>query len=307
MKNILNRTKVVILAIMALVLFSACTPKKTVQVQGDVNKENTIKITVTFYPLYVLLSNITDGIEGVELSVLAPADTGCLHDYQLTTKDMKKIEDCDILVANGSGMEDFIEKILSTKKDSLILATEGFGLVDNNSHVWVSPQGAIYETQKIVEGLVHLNPENAAKYVQNGNAYLAKLEELTKYMHSMLDEYKGKKIVTFHEAFPYFASEFGLEIASVIEREPGEVPGPKELKEQIEEINSILAAGNKIALFAEPQYSSKAAEIIAKETGLKVYELDPCVTGDFNSATLKDSYIINMKKNAEVLKEALAD
>ena len=123
----------------------------------------------------------------------------------------------------------------------------------------------------------------------------------------MLDEYKGKKIVTFHEAFPYFASEFGLEIASVIEREPGEVPGPKELKEQIEEINSILAAGNKIALFAEPQYSSKAAEIIAKETGLKVYELDPCVTGDFNSATLKDSYIINMKKNAEVLKEALAD
>ena len=306
MKNILNRTKVVILAIMALVLFSACTPKKTVQVQGDVNKENTIKITVTFYPLYVSLLNITDGVERIELSLLAPPDTGCLHDYQLTTKDMKKIENSNILVANGAGMEDFIEKILETKKDSLIIASEGFELTDNNSHVWVSPEGAIHQTQRIVEGLSHLDPSNATKYVMNGNAYLLKLQNLRNHMHSILDEYSGKKIVTFHEAFPYFASEFNLEIASVIEREPGEAPGPKELKEQISEINSIISDGNKIALFAEPQYSSSAAEIIAKETGLKVYELDPCVTGNLKSEYIKDSYITAMKKNAEVLKEALA-
>ena len=140
----------------------------------------------------------------------------------------------------------------------------------------------------------------------NGNAYLLKLQNLRNHMHSILDEYSGKKIVTFHEAFPYFASEFNLEIASVIEREPGEAPGPKELKEQISEINSIISDGNKIALFAEPQYSSSAAEIIAKETGLKVYELDPCVTGNLKSECIKDSYITAMKKNAEVLKEALA-
>ena len=250
--------------------------------------------------------NITDGVEGIELSLLAPPDTGCLHDYQLTTKDMKKIENSNILVANGAGMEDFIEKILETKKDSLIIASEGFELTDNNSHVWVSPEGAIHQTQRIVEGLSHLDPSNATKYVMNGNAYLLKLQNLRNHMHSILDEYSGKKIVTFHEAFPYFASEFNLEIASVIEREPGEAPGPKELKEQISEINSIISDGNKIALFAEPQYSSSAAEIIAKETGLKVYELDPCVTGNLKSEYIKDSYITAMKKNAEVLKEALA-
>lgn len=306
MNNTNNRKKLAFFMTAAIFLLSSCSPKKATAVQPNNTDTNTIKITATFYPLYVSLLNITDGVEGIELSLLAPPDTGCLHDYQLTTKDMKKIENSNILVANGAGMEDFIEKILETKKDSLIIASEGFELTDSNSHVWVSPEGAIHQTQRIVEGLSHLDPSNATKYVMNGNAYLLKLQNLRNHMHSILDEYSGKKIVTFHEAFPYFASEFNLEIASVIEREPGEAPGPKELKEQISEINSIISGGNKIALFAEPQYSSSAAEIIAKETGLKVYELDPCVTGNLKSEYIKDSYITAMKKNAEVLKEALA-
>lgn len=306
MNNTNNRKNLAFFLVAAIFLLSSCSPKKATAVQPNNTDTNTIKITATFYPLYVSLLNITDGVEGIELSLLAPPDTGCLHDYQLTTKDMKKIENSNILVANGAGMEDFIEKILETKKDSLIIASEGFELTDNNSHVWVSPEGAIHQTQRIVEGLSHLDPSNATKYVMNGNAYLLKLQNLRNHMHSILDEYSGKKIVTFHEAFPYFASEFNLEIASVIEREPGEAPGPKELKEQISEINSIISDGNKIALFAEPQYSSSAAEIIAKETGLKVYELDPCVTGNLKSEYIKDSYITAMKKNAEVLKEALA-
>lgn len=306
MNNTNNRKNLAFFMAAAIFLLSSCSPKKATAVQPNNTDTNTIKITATFYPLYVSLLNITDGVEGIELSLLAPPDTGCLHDYQLTTKDMKKIENSNILVANGAGMEDFIEKILETKKDSLIIASEGFELTDSNSHVWVSPEGAIHQTQRIVEGLSHLDPLNATKYVMNGNAYLLKLQNLRNHMHSILDEYSGKKIVTFHEAFPYFASEFNLEISSVIEREPGEAPGPKELKEQISEINSIISDGNKIALFAEPQYSSSAAEIIAKETGLKVYELDPCVTGNLKSEYIKDSYITAMKKNAEVLKEALA-
>lgn len=306
MNKAFNRIKVAFLMFTAVLFMSSCTQKKAPAVQPEKADENTIKITATFYPLYVLLLNITDGIDGVELSMLAPPDTGCLHDYQLTTKDMKKIESCNILVANGSGMEDFIEKILETKKDSLIIASEGFELTDNNSHVWVSPTGAIHETQRIVEGLSHLDPRNATKYVMNGNAYLAKLQSLRSSMHSILDEFSGQKIITFHEAFPYFASEFNLEIATVIEREPGEAPSPKELAEQIQQIKSIVSGGTKIALFAEPQYSSSAADIIAKETGLKVFELNPCVTGSFKADDAKDSYINTMKKNAEVLKEALA-
>ena len=138
MNNTNNRKKLAFFMAAAIFLLSSCSPKKATAVQPNNTDTNTIKITATFYPLYVSLLNITDGVEGIELSLLAPPDTGCLHDYQLTTKDMKKIENSNILVANGAGMEDFIEKILETKKDSLIIASEGFELTDNNSHVWVS-------------------------------------------------------------------------------------------------------------------------------------------------------------------------
>jgi zinc transport system substrate-binding protein len=119
-------------------------------------------------------------------------------------------------------------------------------------------------------------------------------------MHQELDKLPNKQIITFHEAFPYFAAEFSLKIAAVIEREPGSEPTPKEMEETIDKIK---AAGIK-ALFAEPQYPVKAADAIAKETGAKVYTLNPAVTGEATQAAI-DDYIKIMEQNLAVLKEAL--
>ena len=97
-----------------------------------------------------------------------------------------------------------------------------------------------------------------------------------------------------------FAKEFNLNIVDVIEREPGTEPSPKELEETIDKVKELKVK----ALFAEPQYPAKAAEVIAKETGAKVYTLDPAVTGE-SKADAYDDYINTMKKNLDVLKEAL--
>lgn len=262
-----------------------------------------IKITASFYPIYIMLLNLTDGIDDVEVSLLAPAETGCLHDYQLTTGDMKLIEKCDILVVNGSGMEDFFDKAFSMKKGSLIVASDGFELLDGNPHVWVSVSGAIYEVQKITEGLCALDSKNSESYKKNSLAYIEKLNVLEQKMKSALASFAGKKIITFHEAFPYFAKEFGFEISAVIEQEPGTVPSAKELAKIIERIKSVTSLGEDVALFAEPQYSSNAAKIIAKETGLSVYELDPCVNGQLK----KNAYIEGMEKNLSVLMNAFSE
>lgn len=280
--------------------FGSCSHKKGIN-------ENTIKITATFYPIYVLLLNITDGISGIQLSMLAPTDTGCLHDYQLTTGDMKKIEECSILVANGAEMENFLDKLLELKSDKVIIAAEGFPLVEENPHVWVSPRGAQYMAKQITRELSVLDPAHSQQYENNCQIYVSKLDELCSQMHSILDQHAGKKIVTFHEAFPYFADEFNLKIESVIEREPGTAPSPRELAELVNSINSILAGETRIALFAEPQYSSSAAQVIARETGLNIYELDPCVTGNSSVSEARDSYINAMKNNAIVLGQALSD
>lgn len=237
----------------------------------------------------------------MELSTLAPANTGCLHDYQLTTKDMKAIESCDILVANGAGMEDFLEKALSIKQDRMIVAADGYQLVDDNAHVWVSPAGALYEVQHIAEGLEKLDSAHSDLYKKNADAYAAKLTALEKEMHESLDQFAGTKVITFHEAFPYFTAEFKLNAVAVIERDAGTEPSARELADLITTIKEAQAGGEKIALFAEPQYPAGAAEIISKETGLTVGELDPAVTGDMD----KDAYINAMKNNESVLKKML--
>ena len=277
------------------------------------NSAETDKITITasFYPLYIMLLNLCDGTD-LKPEMLAPSDTGCLHDYQLTTRDMQKISSSDCVVLNGAGMEDFLDKVYESKKTSegaVISASDGFnsfvtdadGAV--NPHVWVSVDGAISQVNWISSKLAERYPSFSEKILKNAESYTKELEELKTAMHSELDKYRGETIITFHEAFPYFANEFGLSIAGVIEREPGTAPSPKELSEIIQFVNeSNKAAVKKVPLFVEPQYSSASAEIISNETGSAIYELDPCVTG----ALGKDSYVKAMKKNLEVLRKAFA-
>ncbi|HPY04154.1 MAG TPA: metal ABC transporter substrate-binding protein, partial [Spirochaetota bacterium] len=137
---------------------------------------------------------------------------------------------------------------------------------------------------------------NSALYKKNAEEYITEIKSLQKEMHSALAKYKGRKIVTFHEAFPYFAREFSFEIASVIEREPGSEPSAKELAETVK----IIRNSKVRSIFAEPQYPKSAAETIAKETGVNLFVLDPAATGPDDIK----AYINIMKQNLAVLKKA---
>lgn len=289
-----------------ILLFAVVCAAGCAKAEVPVGEEARIRITASFYPLYIMLLNITDGVDGVQLDMLAPPDTGCLHDYQLTVADMKKIESASVLVLNGAGMENFLDAALEQKKDSAIVAAEGYVLIDGNPHVWVSFDGALYEIDRIAQGLARADPPYAELYLENAQVYAEKIRAVSKRMHAVLDQYAGAPIITFHEAFPYFAAEFNFNITGVIEREPGTAPSPRELTVIIEDILAARQAPRQDAaapaLFAEPGYASAAAEIIARETGLPVYELDPAVSGPLE----KDAYIDAMECNLEVLQYAFS-
>ena len=120
-------------------------------------------------------------------------------------------------------------------------------------------------------------------------------------MHAALAGLKNRNIITFHEAFPYFASEFNLNIVGVVEREPGSAPSAGELAKTIELVRQTRVK----ALFAEPQYPAKSAEVIHRETGVSVSILDPAVTGPRDPAKARDSYLHTMEENLKVLVKAL--
>lgn len=267
-----------------------------------VPKPHGTRVVTSFYPMDIMAMNVLKDAKGIALANLAPPTVGCLHDYSLTPDDMRKLEKADILIANGAGMESFLGRV--TQKYPHIRIVElarGIPLIRGqggpNPHVFVGIGNAITQVKNLSQFLSRVDPGNAPLYEKNSREYIARLEALRREMHDVLDAYRGTPIVTFHEAFPYFAEEFGLKIVGVIEREPGSAPSARELADTIGIIKKLRVK----ALFSEPQYPAAAAETIARETGVPLYLLDPAVTGP----ATPNAYIDIMRKNLTTLKDAL--
>jgi zinc transport system substrate-binding protein len=254
--------------------------------------------------MYVSTLNVVGDTLGVEVTCLTPSFVGCLHDYSLTPADLKKIARSDIFVANGAGMESFIDKAVKQSPTLRVIeASKDIELMNENPHVWVSISGAIQQVENIADGLSRADPEHAELYAKNAAVYVAKLEVLRTEMHAALDGLRNRDIITFHEAFPYFASEFKLNVVGVIEREPGSEPSARELAETID----LVKKQNVHALFAEPQYPARSASVIVQETGVPASILDPAVSGPAEPGDARDSYLVTMRKNLDVLRKALSE
>lgn len=254
--------------------------------------------------MYVATINLTKGIAGVEVKNLTKPQTGCLHDYQMTTEDMTHLSRADIFVVNGAGMEAFLDKVVrQLPKLKIVRASDGIDLLpgpgpgSRNPHVWVSVSLHIRQIRNLATQLSRADPPHSVQYQENAKIYISKLEELRAAMRDGLKDVRSRNIITFHEAFPYFAQEFGLRIDAVIEREPGSAPSARDLAETIQ----IVRKTGVRALFAEPQYPAKAAETIARESGAKIYNLDPVVTGPMQ----EDAYVRIMERNLLELRKAL--
>lgn len=267
-------------------------------------------IVTSFYPMYVFTQNVARDVPGVRVVNMASESAGCLHDYQLKTHDMITLEGADALVINGGGMEPFMDKIAAQQPGLPVIdASKGIDMLPGgdghaheghalyNAHVWLDPALAIRQVQNIADGLAAADGEHADAYQQNAAAYKARIQALHEELSAQLAPYAGSAIITFHEAFAYFADAYGLEVAGVIANDAGEEPSTR----QIAATCDLVKAKQVKALFVEPQYPTKSAETIARETGAKVFTLDPVVSGDGSP----ESYENAMRENARVLTEAL--
>lgn len=308
--SLLSRLLIIFLLAGLLTSSTRCSPKE--------EKESAFHIVTSFYPMYIIALNVTQGMEDVSVSNMAGQQAGCLHDYQLQNKDMKNLETADAFIINGAGMESFLDKaleqlpnlpIIDASQNISLLCTEDdhsheghdhaeHDAEEYNAHVWVSITNCIQQVENITAALEKLDPQRASQYRTNGNLYKEKLSALAEEMHRELDSLPNRDIVTFHEAFPYFAQEFDLHIAAVVNREPDSQPSARELADTI---RLIQDTGVK-SVFAEPQYSESAAQVISNESGATLYLLDPAVTGEDHP----DAYLNAMRGNLEILKQALA-
>lgn len=102
--------------------------------KGNRSERSEITVVTSFYPMYILTENLAKNVPGVKVVNLTENQTGCLHDYQLTTQDMIEIDHASMLVLNGGGMEGFIEGVIEQYPElPVVKASEGIELLPATS------------------------------------------------------------------------------------------------------------------------------------------------------------------------------
>jgi ABC-type Zn uptake system ZnuABC Zn-binding protein ZnuA len=266
-----------------------------------------LRILASFLPMYIFTINVAGDAPGVSVDLMLPASMGCPHDYTLTPGDMRKIAAANLYIANGYGMEEFLGapvrkanpriRIVETARGVPPIREAEGGHDGINPHTWVSPRNAIIQVRNIETALALASPRNAGAFRRNADAYASKLAVLAGEFESASARFGNRRIVAFHNVFDYLARDMGLNIVGKIEETPGQEPSAGEIDKLVRAIREKKAA----AVFWEPQYPRRLAEMIAAEAGVPARVLDPLSTGP----TKTDAYEAVMRENLRTLTEVL--
>jgi ABC-type Zn uptake system ZnuABC Zn-binding protein ZnuA len=196
------------------------------------------------------------------------------EDYQPTPADVTRLHNADILFENGVGLEVWLNRTITSAakpKLSRVVLTSGLTPVDNNPHLWMDPEFARTYVRNVRDGLSAIDPAGKDEYTRNAAAYDGRLTALRDEIATRIRTIPEAQrvMITFHNAFTYYNTRFGLRTIGVIERSPGQEPSPSDLAALVK-----LARANKVrAIFSEPQFSPKLAQTLAQEAGVTVVEL----------------------------------
>lgn len=278
-------------------------------------------IVASFFPIYLFASNLTDGIDDLTVTTLAENYAGCLHDYQLSTADMKALTRGDLFIICGAGMETYLPAVTKALPELPVVdCSEGIELLeedassheahehehehghDHNAHIWLSPANAVTMVNTMAEALKTMYPQHADALEHNRAAYTARLTALDETLTASLLNLARRDIVTFHEAFPYFAEAYGLNVVATLTIDGEETLSPRALSEMIEKVE---AAGNP-PLFTEEEVEARAAAAVSRETGAPCYSLSP-ITACHEKTLPLDFYETEMLRNRDTLLEALGE
>ena len=278
---------IAVFAAILIILLSACAAKPAEQADF---------IAATTAPAAEIARTLLDGT-GVEVRQLITEQVSCLHDYSLSVEQMKTAQSSAAVVISGLGLEDFMEDAL---RGCQVIDASGQvealpGEEGKDPHIWMDPENMAKMTKTVSESLQTLFPDDAARIRQNEEAYCEKLDELSAYGREQLQNLSCRKLVTFHDGFSYFAEAFDLEIAAAMEVEPGSEPSAKEL----EAVITVVKENAIPAVFTERNGTTDAAELVARETGVRTAALDLAMSLDGRT------YFDAVKANIDTIKDVL--
>jgi ABC-type Zn uptake system ZnuABC Zn-binding protein ZnuA len=280
---------VVLVTALALIACQATGSSTTPSGPGASPEPDALRVVTTTTVLADFARNV--GGTNVAVDSLVPQG-GDVHTFDPTPADIAKVADADLIVMNGLGLDEWLADLATDAGASdtpvvelgedlegvTYLAGEEHGDdadeegghqgEEFNPHLWLNVAYAQKYVEKLAAALEMRDPDDAATYEGNAAAYLERLGELDRWARDQIASLpaESRKVVSFHEAFPYLAEAYGLEIVGVAVEAPGQEPSAGEVAALID---AIRAAQVK-AIFSEAQFPSDLVDRIAAETGATV-------------------------------------
>lgn len=270
-------------------------------------------VVASLYPVYIAALNVTDGVEGIRLECLTQPTSGCAHDHQLTTKDMRQLERADLFLLNGAGMESYLSSVLERYPDlTAVESAVGAALLEAeedhheeghdeheelyNSHVWMNMDAYCVQIDNIAKALADLAPEHAKEFTANADRYKKQVQAV-KEEGKELELAETNIAVSTHEAFSYFAENFNWKIYATVNMDENTALKAAQVSEVMDAVKNMDIP----YVFTEELYGTSLGEILEKETDCQTLVLDTLVSGKME----KTAYLQGMRQNLKVLKEAV--
>lgn len=291
---------IIFIGFLSLMIKSNNTPK----ISSD-----KIQVVTSFYPLYFFASQVAG--DKADVSNITPAGFEP-HDYEPTAQNIAKIENSNLLILNGGGLEvwsDNIKKNIISSKTRILTVGENIatqevfydGAKITDPHIWLSPVLALQMVGKIEAGLIEVDPNNTLYYKSNTEILKSKLEILNKEFEQGLASCKDKNIITSHSAFGYLASTYNLNQVAISGVSSEVEPSVQDLVE----VAKFAKDNNVKYIFFESLVSPKLSQTIANEVGAETLVLNPLEGLTDSEIKEGKDYFSEMRNNLTNLKIAL--
>lgn len=302
----------VLATVAAVALLAACGKQQ----DQDTAKNDKLQVMTTFYPMYEFTKEVVGDKGDVEL--LIPAGTEP-HDYEPSAKDLAKIAESDVFVYNSPELETWVDNLTDTvddKKTTVIEASKNISLMEGSEeegeeehdhsheldpHVWLDPVLAIKEVETIRDDLSKKYPDDKEVFDKNAEAYIEKLQDLDQQYQTAFANASNKTFVTQHAAFGYLAKQYGLTQEAIAGVSPDQEPSPARLSE----LKRYVDDNHVSVIYFEENASSKVAETLSQETGVKLAVLNPLESLTDQQIKDGESYLTVMEENLAALKESI--
>ena len=271
----------------------------------------TLRVVATTTILADLVAEV--GGEHVQVESIVPKG-GEVHTFDPRPSNVRRLAEADVVFLNGLGLDDWLGSLVTDSGTSAPVVRLGEDLPGVtylsggtrkggtvNPHLWLDVGYAEKYVERIGETLAAADPANATDYRARAAAYGSTLADLDDGIRARMATIPAanRTVISFHDAFPYFAAAYGLTVDGTIVDAPGQDPSAS----QIGALVGVVRDKGVKAIFAEAQFNEALARTIADETGARV--VSSLYTDSLGDAP-EDTYVGMMRWNVDRVMEVLA-